>query len=84
MPIREVAEKIAGVSSVKQSVRPIALVKELGFAFSINVVLHRANLSTGSGRSSIWRRVSEPTVWSWPTRSITAGVSEPRAAHADT
>jgi MoaA/NifB/PqqE/SkfB family radical SAM enzyme len=32
------------VSSVKQKQAAIALVKELGFAFSINVVLHRANL----------------------------------------
>jgi pyrroloquinoline quinone biosynthesis protein E len=38
------AERIAGVSSVKQKQAAIALVKELGFAFSINVVLHRANL----------------------------------------
>jgi pyrroloquinoline quinone biosynthesis protein E len=38
------AEKIAGVSSVKQKQAAIALVKELGFAFSINVVLHRQNL----------------------------------------
>jgi PqqA peptide cyclase len=40
----ESAERIAGVSSVKQKWAAIALVKELGFAFSINVVLHRANL----------------------------------------
>jgi pyrroloquinoline quinone biosynthesis protein E len=40
----EIAEKIAGVSSVKQKRAAIAIVKELGFAFSINVVLHRANL----------------------------------------
>ena len=40
----EVAELIAGVSSVKQKRVAVALVKELGFAFSINVVLHRANL----------------------------------------
>jgi pyrroloquinoline quinone biosynthesis protein E len=40
----EVAERIAGVSSVKQKRAAVALVKELGFAFSINVVLHRANL----------------------------------------
>ena len=32
------------MSSVKQKQAAIALVKELGFAFSINVVLHRANL----------------------------------------
>ena len=38
------AERIAGVSSVKQKRAAIALVKELGFAFSVNVVLHRANL----------------------------------------
>ena len=40
----ETAEKIAGVSSVKQKQAAAAIVKELGFAFSINVVLHRANL----------------------------------------
>ena len=39
-----VAERIAGVSSVKQKRAAAALVKELGFAFTINVVLHRANL----------------------------------------
>ncbi len=40
----EVAERIAGVSSVKQKRAAVAIVRELGFAFSINVVLHRANL----------------------------------------
>jgi pyrroloquinoline quinone biosynthesis protein E len=40
----ETAERIAGVSSVKQKRAAAAVVKELGFAFSINVVLHRANL----------------------------------------
>lgn len=39
-----VAERIAGVSSVKQKRAAAALVRELGFAFSVNVVLHRANL----------------------------------------
>jgi pyrroloquinoline quinone biosynthesis protein E len=38
------AEKIAGVKSMPQKRAAAALVKELGFAFSINVVLHRANL----------------------------------------
>ncbi|HYC33452.1 MAG TPA: pyrroloquinoline quinone biosynthesis protein PqqE [Gemmatimonadales bacterium] len=38
------AERIAGVSSVKQKRAAAAIVKELGFAFSVNVVLHRANL----------------------------------------
>ncbi|MBA3345249.1 MAG: pyrroloquinoline quinone biosynthesis protein PqqE [Gemmatimonadales bacterium] len=40
----EVAERVAGISSVKQKRAACAIVKELGFAFSINVVLHRANL----------------------------------------
>ena len=40
----ESAERIAGVSSVKQKRAAIALVTELGFAFTVNVVLHRANL----------------------------------------
>ncbi len=39
-----VAERIAGVSSVKQKRAAAAIVRELGFAFSVNVVLHRANL----------------------------------------
>lgn len=38
------AERIAGVASVRQKRAAAALVKELGFAFSINVVLHRGNL----------------------------------------
>lgn len=39
-----VAERIAGVRSVKHKQIAAALVRELGFAFTINVVLHRANL----------------------------------------
>src|ERR671937_2032037 len=40
----QVAERIAGVSSVKQKRGAAAIVKELGFAFTVNVVLHRLNL----------------------------------------
>src|SRR5204863_5860806 len=40
----ETAERIAGAASVKQKEAAVASVRELGFAFSINVVLHRANL----------------------------------------
>lgn len=40
----EVAERIAGVRSVKHKQAAAALVRELGFAFTVNVVLHRANL----------------------------------------
>jgi pyrroloquinoline quinone biosynthesis protein E len=40
----ESAERIAGVSSVKHKRAAAALVRELGFAFTVNVVLHRANL----------------------------------------
>jgi pyrroloquinoline quinone biosynthesis protein E len=39
-----VADRIAGMSAVRQKMAAAAIVKELGFAFSINVVLHRANL----------------------------------------
>jgi len=38
------AERIAGASSMRQKRAAAALVRELGFAFSINVVLHRANI----------------------------------------
>jgi pyrroloquinoline quinone biosynthesis protein E len=38
------AERIAGVRSMKQKCDAAAWVRELGFAFSVNVVLHRANL----------------------------------------
>jgi len=40
----EIAERIAGVRSVKHKQVAAAIVRELGFAFTINVVLHRANL----------------------------------------
>jgi pyrroloquinoline quinone biosynthesis protein E len=40
----ETAERIAGVRSVKHKMAAAAIVKELGFAFTVNVVLHRANL----------------------------------------
>ena len=39
-----VAERIAGVRSVKHKQAAAAIVRELGFAFTVNVVLHRANL----------------------------------------
>ncbi len=38
------AERIAGVRSVKQKREAAGFVKELDLAFSVNVVLHRANL----------------------------------------
>lgn len=38
------AERIAGSAAVRRKREAAALVRELGFAFSINVVLHRANL----------------------------------------
>jgi len=40
----EVAERIAGVRSVKHKQAAASIVRELGFAFTINAVLHRANL----------------------------------------
>jgi pyrroloquinoline quinone biosynthesis protein E len=40
----ENAERIAGVRSVRQKREGAALVRELGLAFSVNVVLHRGNL----------------------------------------
>ena len=39
-----VADRIAGMSAVPQKIAAAAIVRELGFAFSINVVLHRANI----------------------------------------
>ncbi|HXG44950.1 MAG TPA: pyrroloquinoline quinone biosynthesis protein PqqE [Gemmatimonadales bacterium] len=38
------AEKIAGVRSVRQKEEAAAIVRDLGFPFTVNVVLHRANL----------------------------------------
>ncbi len=38
------ADQIAGMSGVPQKLAAAALVRELGFAFSINAVLHRANI----------------------------------------
>ncbi|MBI3403661.1 MAG: pyrroloquinoline quinone biosynthesis protein PqqE [Acidobacteria bacterium] len=38
------ADHVAGMSAVPQKRSAAAIVRELGFAFSINVVLHRANI----------------------------------------
>lgn len=38
------ADTVAGRSAVRQKQAAAAVVRELGFAFSVNVVLHRANL----------------------------------------
>jgi PqqA peptide cyclase len=38
------AERIAGITSVDKKVAAAALVREIGVAFSVNVVLHRGNL----------------------------------------
>jgi len=38
------ADRVAGMSAVRQKRAAAAIVRELGFAFSVNVVLHRANL----------------------------------------
>jgi pyrroloquinoline quinone biosynthesis protein E len=38
------AERIAGIASVDKKVAAAALVREIGVAFSVNVVLHRGNL----------------------------------------
>ncbi len=40
----EMADRIAGMRAAQQKVAAVAIVRELGFAFSINAVLHRANL----------------------------------------
>jgi pyrroloquinoline quinone biosynthesis protein E len=38
------ADRIAGMSAVRQKMAAAAIVRDLGFAFSVNVVLHRANI----------------------------------------
>ncbi|HEY1306331.1 MAG TPA: pyrroloquinoline quinone biosynthesis protein PqqE [Vicinamibacterales bacterium] len=40
----ESADRIAGMKGVRQKMAAAELVRQLGFAFSINVVLHRANV----------------------------------------
>src|SRR3989442_9294283 len=43
-PDRETADRIAGMRAAHIKQEAADLVRELGFAFSINAVLHRANL----------------------------------------
>jgi pyrroloquinoline quinone biosynthesis protein E len=43
------ADRVAGLPVVTQKQQAAAIVKELGFAFTINVVLHRANLDRVAG-----------------------------------
>jgi pyrroloquinoline quinone biosynthesis protein E len=38
------ADRVAGIAATEQKAAAAAIVRELGFAFSVNVVLHRANL----------------------------------------
>jgi pyrroloquinoline quinone biosynthesis protein E len=45
----EIADRVAGARVVRHKEAAAALVRELGFAFSINVVLHRANLDRIGG-----------------------------------
>jgi pyrroloquinoline quinone biosynthesis protein E len=40
----ETADRIAGMRAVRHKQAAVQIVRELGFAFSVNVVLHRANL----------------------------------------
>ena len=40
----EMADRIAGMRAVPHKERAVAIVRELGFAFTVNVVLHRANI----------------------------------------
>jgi PqqA peptide cyclase len=40
----EMADRIAGMRAVQHKQAAVEIVRDLGFAFSINVVLHRANL----------------------------------------
>ena len=42
--VEESADLIAGMKGVRQKMAAAEIVRELGFAFSINVVLHRANI----------------------------------------
>ena len=70
----DVAERIAGVRSVKHKQAAAALVRELGFAFTINVC-STGPTSIESARSSTWPPISEPTGSSLPIPSITDGDS---------
>jgi pyrroloquinoline quinone biosynthesis protein E len=40
----QTADRIAGMSAVRQKMAAAEIVRDLGFAFSVNVVLHRANI----------------------------------------
>jgi pyrroloquinoline quinone biosynthesis protein E len=46
---REMADRLAGMAAAVHKDEAIAIVRELGFAFSINVVLHRANIDRIAG-----------------------------------
>ena len=45
----EMADRIAGMSAAARKTEAVALVRELGFALSINAVLHRANIGRTAG-----------------------------------
>ena len=77
------AERIAGVSSVKQKRAAAAIVRELGFAFTVNVVLHRANLDRIGEIIELAASLGADRLELANTQYYGWGLREPRGAHAD-
>ena len=71
------------MSSVKQKQAAIALVRELGFAFSINVVLHRANLDRIGEIIDLAAELGADRLELANTQYYGWGLHEPGVAHAD-
>ena len=69
-----VSDRIAGTPSFAPQDRgDAALVKELGWPLTVNVVLHRQNIDRVAAVLRARRGGRARTGWSWPTPSTTAG-----------
>ena len=77
------AERIAGVRSVKQKRAAAALVRELGFAFSVNVVLHKANLDRIQQIIDLAARDGRRPARAGQHAVLRLGTGQSRRAHAD-
>ena len=88
----ETADLVAGMKAVHQKMAAAEIVRELGFAFSINVVLHRANidrvgeiieLAAGLGADRLELANTQYYGWALENRRALMPTAEQVAAAAD-
>ena len=77
------ADRIAGVRAVHHKEAAAALVRELGFAFSVNVVLHRANLDRIGDVIELAAQLGADRLELANTQYLWLGTRQPECVDAD-